>query len=195
MGVAKFRLVGIVLVIVSVTLFLFPGNELPNLRAEKQSDDQFQVLVFPKPDCNATQCPTRAANVSIQEWREGAVNVVRADQDLKFSSAMFTLIPSANNRETMERWRAELVHQGFDGGDLLAVRREGNVWDMELRLRDDVHSRISSFRYVVNPDGSVLPLMSREHSWIDELVKGGTAAILFVVGSVLVLSKRAKIEE
>lgn len=186
------RRLGIFLILMATIVWAVPGRELARLQAEEWPADQFQLLAFPTADCANAQCPSRAANASILEWRSGTLKLVQSEKDLKFPSSMFTLTPPHNAEEMVNRWRAELRHQGFDNGDLRVKGLKGGGWQMELEMRDDVHSRMNRFLYEVTPDGNPVPGRVVEYSWLDKFLKCASVVILLMLGFLLLLLSRAK---
>ncbi|WP_343638497.1 hypothetical protein [Roseateles sp.] len=156
-------------------------------------NDQFQMLAFPRCPCGGSKCLSRAVNVSLAEWNSGILTVVQSNADLIFPRDSFTLVPPADAKEMIAQWRATLEHQGYDGGEFRATRREGD-WQLELVMRDGTHSRSNLFEYVLKADGNVLPERSIEYSWVDLLFRGVIAAGLMLVGAFL-LWRRVKPEK
>lgn len=70
--------------------------------------------------------------------------------------------------------------------------RAGGGWKMELRIQDDVHSRVSYFLYAINADGSVVPERYAEYSWVDRILRFGAIAIILAFGISLLIFWRAK---
>lgn len=185
------RPLGALLIAAAIAIWFFPALELPFLQPQTLPADQFQLLAFPKRPCGETRCLSRAANFSLAEWNSGNLTVVQSDADLNFSTGSFTLFPPANADEMIAAWRATLKNQGFDGGEYRARTRGPDLWEIELVMRDDLHSRSSRFSYVLKANGDVLPEKFIEYSWVDHLSRGAAAAVLVFAGASL-LWRRAK---
>lgn len=179
------RIVGILLILVAIAIWFLPVRGFLIDSNELAFRDEFQVLAFPALNCKGPQCPARAANFSISEWDSGALNLVQRDGDLKLPAGLFTLVPPANAREMVERWRAELRNQGFDGGEFRATELAELGWEVELRMQDDEHARASRFLYMVDRDGRPTPKQYFEYSWIDNAINASVAAMLLLAGALL----------
>lgn len=126
--------------------------------------------------------PQEGGEFPVSEWNSSTLNIVHDEKDVQLPASMFTLIPPLDAREMIHRWRSELPHQGFDKGDLHMEARAGGGWKMELRIQDDVHSRVSYFLYAVNADGGVVPERHAEYSWIDRIIRFCAIVIILAFG-------------
>lgn len=186
------QIFGLLLTVMAIALWFLPEGEFSRLETHDLSERYFQLLAFPKVRCGDVQCPRRAVNFSLSEWNSGTLNIVHDGKDVQLPANVFTLIPPPDAREMIQRWRSELPHQGFDNGDIQTEARAGGGWKMELRLQDDVHSRVSYFVYAVNAGGSVGPERYAEYSWVDRLIRFGAIAIILALGIVLLIFRRAQ---